>query len=90
MENMSLHNYDEEEIRNHAKEWYNMVDKQEALNSCNLEEITDYLENNYGTVITKPFFYPNNSIRVSLAYGKLLENIGKIPIEKIEELIKNL
>ena len=36
------------------------------------------------------FRYPHNDLRTTTAYKKLLENIGNIPIEKIEELTKDL
>lgn len=52
------------------------------------QEIKEHLYEYYNTVIDKPFYYPNNSIRISDAYKTLLDNVDKVPIEEIESLIE--
>lgn len=87
---VKLSDFKDEAIIKYAEDCLNMVELSEALHAFDLEEITEFIDTNWGTVITKPFYYLNNSIRISSAYEKLLDNIDKVPIEKIEELIKDL
>lgn len=56
------------------------------------EDLIEVLEYRGYKVDERPknFNYPNNSIRVVDAWQKLIDNMDRIPVEKIEELTKDL
>lgn len=56
------------------------------------EDLIEVLENRGYEISDKPksFNYPDNSIRIVDAWQKLIDNMDRIPVEKIEELIKDL
>lgn len=90
-EDIDIDSIDEADIIAYAEENLGLIDPSDFdLFHFSEREIIEHLNTYYNTVLFKPFYYPQNSIRVKMAYEKLLENIDKIPIEKVEELTKDL
>ncbi len=79
----------EAEIRDYAKEELELVDYDDVdPYNFNDHEIIDVLENRGYRIGRGELYYPNNSIRVTDAYNTLMDNVSKVPVEEIENLIE--
>jgi hypothetical protein len=83
------------DVERYANIYLNMIDEEDC-EECNdnYADIADYDDNDLLLELrcrdlpTTNLYYPHNSIRTNDAYEKLLENIERVPIEKIEQLLE--
>ena len=78
---------DEKEIKQIAEDELEMVSLDDVdPYSFSDAELIPVLENRGYKLGRGDFYYPFNSIEIAAAYGKLLDNIGNIPLEEINKL----
>lgn len=85
---VSLDEFDMEDIAEYARDHLDMVE----INDLSLETFYDHEElvkflRSKGYTVNENFYYPHNSITTKAAYDRLLNNVGKIPIQEIENLL---
>ena len=79
----------EAEIQDYAKKELDLVEYDDVDPYGFMDEdLIDVLENRGYRVGRGELYYPNNSFRITDAYNTLLENVSKVPVEEIENLIK--
>lgn len=85
---IGLDNFYDDDIEEYAKDRLDMV-KRGSVNieeEFSIPEVEEFLVSK-GVVLDKQFYYPNNSIVLYSAYQTLLNNVDKIPLSEIENLI---
>lgn len=87
----------QDEVYFFAKKYLQMIDESdcqecEELDAYSLdsEEMIEVLEKRGYNTQSEEFEYPLNDIRTHDAYTKLLVNIDKVPIERLEEFLEKL